>query len=107
MIKLIKNLNELLDKEKKDNKEKINIIKNCQKEIDNLKKEKENNNILGLKIVVNKFADEKISINEKKKNSLSSINIHNFNNINNRYNDYGYDKEDEKRINNAQNIKTI
>ena len=61
--------------------------------------------IEGLKIVVNKFADEKISFNEKKKSSHSSININNFNNINNRYNDYDYYKEDEKSINNAQNIK--
>ena len=77
---------------------------NKNKELEN-KIHYKDEQIEGLKIVVNKFADEKISFNEKKKSSHSSININNINNINNRYNNYDYENEDEKSINNEQNIK--
>ena len=61
---------------------------NKNKELEN-KIHYKDEQIEGLKIVVNKFADEKISFNEKKKSS------HNSNSINLRYNN-DYDKDDEK-----------
>ena len=84
---------------------------NKNKELEN-KIHYKDEQIEGLRIVIDKFADEKMSFNEKKKNSGKNINnininkiinnIHNSNSINNhRYNN---DKDDEISFNNDKDI---
>ena len=75
---------------------------NKNKELEN-KIHYKDEQIEGLKIVIEKFADEKMSYNEKKKNSNKNINsINNINNSNN--NRYNYDKDDEISFSNDKDI---